>query len=803
MKVSLSWLKEFLDTSLTPTRLAEILTSAGIEVEAIEKAGPGFSKVIVGKVLGTTPHPNADKLCIARVSDGLETFQVVCGAPNCREGIKTAFALIGAEITEGDKTFKVKKSKIRGEESFGMLCSGKELGISNEDIGILEFADHMKEGIDLADLYSDSVFDIALTPNLSHAASVVGIARELAAALKIKMKMPSKVPLREVGPPIAKKVHVHVEDKESCPRYSARLIEGVKVGPSPDWLVKRLHACGLRSVNNVVDVTSYVLLERGHPLHAFDFDKVKGSKVIVRQASAGEAIETLDKKRRELEAGMLLICDEREPIAIAGVMGGLNSEVTEATSRVLLEAAYFIPTSIRKTAKRLQLFSDAVRRFERGVDPNGVDEALDLAAKMIQELAGGEICQGKIDEKSKAFPEKIVSCRLSRINQLLGTHFSVHEVETLFKALEFQLDFDGQDTWKVRVPTFRVDISLEIDLVEEAARLWGYDNILREPSRFQATQMAHAPVYLFEKLVKKKLIAEGLQEFINCDLLGPTLLKRAYGTQEMPKDAIAVLNPVSCEQSVLRTSLLPGLLEVVKHNYDRDNHNIAGFEVGRIHYREAQDFKEQTVLSIILTGKSSPTPFDPKPHDFDFRDLKGILENFFEGLGISNPSLRRSSLSTLHPGRQAAIYVQGLEVGTFGEIHPSVIRRLDVPQKVLFAELNLYDLFKVQRRDIKMVPLPVYPASERDWTVTLIEIAPVQQVIDSIKATPSSLLEDVKLVDMYRSPQIGTNKKNGTFNFIYRDKNTTLEQETIDREHERLIEATLQLITGCLPEENV
>lgn len=799
MKVLLSWLKEFVDLKVTPSQIAEMLTQAGLEVEGVEKANPGFTKVVVASVLGTVPHPNADKLCVAQVTDGTETYQVVCGAPNCRAGIKTALALMGAELNDGGKPFKVKKTKIRGEESFGMLCSGKELGLSNDDEGILEFAEHMKEGVDLADLYSDVMFDIALTPNLSHASSVVGVARELAARLKVPLKWPKAIKVLESAPPIGKKISLEILDQANCLRYGARLIEGVKVGPSPDWLRKRLEGVGIRPINNVVDVTNYVLLELGHPLHAFDFDKIDGQKVIVRDALEGEKFETLDGKMRALEPGMLLICDAKKPIALAGVMGGSNSEVSEATTNILLEAAYFIPSSIRKTAKKLSLFSDAVRRFEKGVDPNEIPEALDRAAALIQEIAGGEIREGRYDFKAREFPELTVACRLSRVNQLLGTRLSENEVETIFKNLGFKVQFDGQDILQVKVPTYRVDIMGEIDLVEEVARLWGYDNIKREPARFHATTIPHAPVYLFEKVVKAKLIAEGLQEFINCDLIGPTLLKIAYGTDVLGSNSIHVINPVSIEQSVLRTSLMPGLLQTVKHNYDRECHHIAGFEVGRIHFKEGEYCREQTLLGIVLSGQASPNHFDPKAHLFDFRDLKGILENLFKALNVENYSLRRSHLDTLHPSRQASIFVGGLEVGSFGELHPAVLRRLDIPQAALYAELNLFDLFQVQKKNIKMKPLPQFPASERDWTVSLIEMAPVGQVIDAIKASPSALLEEVKLTDIYRSSSLGAHKKNVTFRFLYRAKDKTVEQQEVDQEHERLIKAALELITGCLP----
>lgn len=802
MKVPLSWLKEFVDVTATPAQIAQLLTQAGIEVDAIDRTQAHFSKVVIGKVLATEPHPNADKLVVAQVTDGSETFQVVCGAPNCRAGIKTAFALIGAEIKDANEIFKIKKSKIRGVESYGMLCSGKELGISNDADGILEFNETMNLGIDLAELYSDFVFEISLTPNLGHVNSVVGIARELSASLKKKFKRPLQPELLENGAAITTKVSVVVEDSKKCPRYAARLVEGVKVGPSPEWLKKKIESSGLRSINNIVDVTNWVLLESGHPMHAFDFEKVSNGKIVVRTARNGEKLLTLDGKERELDESMLVIADSEKSLAIAGVMGGQGSEVSENTTSILLEAAYFEPATVRKTSKKLQLTSDSSKRFEKGVDPNQVLDALAIAARVIQQIAGGEIAAGVIDIAASSFPELEVDCRLSRINKILGTHLSVDEVEKILLNLGFKCQFDGQDTFKVSVPTYRVDVTSEIDLVEEVARLWGYDNISREPAKYQSTKLPHAPAYLFEREVKRKLIAEGLQEFVNCDLIGPSLFKNAYGTTDTPVDAIEVLNPVSVEQSVLRTSLLPGLLQVVKHNFDRECKDLAGFEVGRIHFKENEKFdgkfKEQTVLAIILSGKSSPNPYAPKPQAYDFRDLKGIVENLLKGLGIDNYSIRVSSLPILHPGKQASIFVGGLEIGSFGEIHPSVQRRIDLPQTLLFAELNLLDLFKVRKRDITMKSLPIFPSSERDWTVTLLEKASVQQVIDSIKSFPSALLEEVSLTDIYRSPAL-EGKKNATFHFVYRDTQKTIEQEAVDQEHTRLINSALQLISGCLP----
>jgi phenylalanyl-tRNA synthetase beta chain len=795
MKVPLNWLKEFLELNVAPAQIATALTSLGLEVEAIDSVGPGFSKVVVGKVLASEKHPNADKLSIAQVTDGVETFQVVCGAPNCRAGIKTAFAMLGAEIGHGDDKIKIKKSKIRGVESFGMLLSGKELGISEDQEGIIEFQDRMKEGQDLADLYSNTVIEVGLTPNLSHCLSIEGVAKELKAAFNLKFKK-REITLTEEGTALNFKVEVN--DSEGCPRYSARVVEGLKVGPSPDWLKQKLESVGIRSINNLVDISNYVMMETGQPLHAFDLDLLK-EKVIVRKSLKDEKLTTLDGKERVLEEGTLIIADVEKPIAVAGVMGGANSEVNENTTRVLIESAHFDPSTVRKGAKKLGLSTDASRRFERGVDPNLTVRALDLAASLMIQIAGGKVSRGLIDIKKEEFKPKTINLRINRVNGLLGTHLGQGEIESLLTRLDFKVIPKDANSVDVVSPTYRFDVKEEIDLVEEVARIYGYDNIPREPARFHDSELASAQSYIFETEVREKLIREGLQEFINCDLIGPTALKIVSGVEALEDRAIKVLNPVSVEQSSLRTSLLPGLLQTVKHNFDRESKSIAGFEIGRIHYKDEDKYKEPACVAIVLSGDSADSGYDPKPRNYDFRDLKGIIENFLTALGIQNASYRPSTLAALHPGRQASIFVNGLEIGSFGEIHPQVARRLDGPGRILFAELNLVDLFKSRKKDIRMKELSQFPAMERDWTLTLKEEAPVAQVLAAIKSIPSQLLEEVYLSDMYRSASLGSNIKNATFHFVYRDKNKTLEQETVDKEHARLIETALHLISGCLP----
>lgn len=792
MRIPLNWLHDFIDIDQAPEEISKRLTMAGLEVDAIDKISLPCEGVIVGKVIETSKHPDADQLTVATVTDGTQNYQVVCGAPNCSPGIKVAFAMVGANLkNEEGKIFKIKKSKLRGVESCGMLCSAKEIGLSEEDHGIIELSAEAKEGQDLNDLFGETVFEISLTPNLGHCSSILGVARELSASTEKPIRMPA-IHLQE-GNQVNDTV-VKVENQQACPRYACRAVRDVKIGPSPSWLKERLEAAGLRSINNVVDVTNYVMLELGHPLHAFDAEKLEGNTLIIKNANPGEIFITLDGKERILEESDLMICDSAKPVAIGGVMGGLYSEVTMSTRHVVLEAAYFSPQVIRRTSKRLGLMTDASKRFERGSDPNILGLVLDRAATLIQQVAGGSICQGMIDIAVGPFPKKHFKCRLNRINQLLGTHLSVSEVENIFSRLEFKNRWNGNDAFSVEVPTYRNDIQEEIDLVEEVARIYGYNNITKAEVHFQSSKMPHSPVFIFEKEMRVRLINQGLQEFLTCDLIGPSLISKVHGDEKIEPSWVKVLNPTSVEQSILRTSLLPGLLQVVKYNWDHQNHNIAGFELGNVHFKEGEHYQEQLVAAIILSGKSAPHHWSTKPSNYDFYDLKGMIETLFDELKIE-PIFKTQEHFALHPGRQAGIYVGSLEVGSFGEVHPSVVRRLDVPQSILFAEINLHDLLKVRSKsDIQLQEIPLYPGSERDWTVTLQEEIPVEKLLKAIKAQSSRLLENVSLLDIYRSDKLGKGLKNVTLRFFYRDRTKTISQEKVDGEHGRILENVSKII---------
>ncbi|NGX55245.1 MAG: Phenylalanine--tRNA ligase beta subunit [Chlamydiae bacterium] len=625
------------------------------------------------------------------------------------------------------------------------------------------------------------ICDVALTPNLAHCASLIGVARELSAITEEEVILPKFSVKEQSEMKIENFTTVSVETPEACPRYACRIISDLEVGSSPKWMRDRLEASGIRSVNNVVDITNYVLLEYGHPLHAFDYEKLEERQIVVRMAKKGEKIVTLDGKEHFPTPDTLMICDNKKPVAIAGVMGSMDSEVNEGTTTILLESAYFEPTQVRRASKRMGIMTEASRRFERGADPNIVLIALDRAAALLEELASGKVAHGTIDVKSSDFPPKVLKCRLSRVNLILGTQLALGEVETIFKRLGLEIKATHQDTIDVVIPTYRADIFQEIDLIEEVARLYGYNNLhQRKGATYKSTTLPHNPIFLFEKRVRSLLLGEGLQEFLTCHLISPKQADLVAADCMPSRSLIKLLNSSSIDQSVLRPSLLPNMLYVAKHNIDRETHSIAGFEVGRVHFQTKKGYLEPTVISIMLTGKRDPHHWETKPNDVDFYDLKGIIENFCDGLKIETYGFEISQYENFHPGRQARLMIEGHEVGIMGEIHPKTLRQIDLDQPVYFAELNLEDLMALAKPEVKVKPVPLYPASARDWTMTLKESYPVGGVFDLIEKHRPELLEKVSLLDVYHSEKLGSEWKNMTFRFVYRDPKQTISYETVE-----------------------
>lgn len=780
MRVPFSWLKEYIQTSLTVDQVADALTMAGLEVEAIERSSPPFEGVVVGEVLETNPHPEADKLRIAQVSDGTQTFTVVCGASNCRAGIKVAFAKIGAILRAEEKPLKIKPSKLRGIESQGMLCSATELGLGEDHDGIVELATSYEVGRDLATYYSEAILHLGLTPNLGHCFSIYGVARELAAITQEPLIPPvAKV----IEGPTPNPMQVEVQDREGCPRYAGRLIRGVTIGTSPSWIQDKLRAAGMRPINSVVDVTNLVMLELGEPLHAFDADTLSSQQIIVRKAHKQEMFTTLDGVNRRLSERVLLICDAEKPVAAAGVMGGQSSEVSSQTKNVFLEAAYFDPLTIRRSSKDLQLQTEASKRFERGCDPEAVLLALDRAVTLIQSVAGGEICRGVVDERKQPFSPRTLSLRMDRLNEVLGTQLSTGEVEGLLRRHHCAVS-TSERTLSVTVPSFRSDLTQEVDLIEEIGRLYGYGNIIRKAPIYQAATLPHTPLFLFERTVRQALIGMGLQEFMTGNLISPKLASTTLATSEW----ISVLNPSSVDQSILRPSLFPGLLQVVSHNATHQIHDIAGFEIGRVHFRAGDQLSEQTEVGIVLSGRPSPSHWDSPDRWVDFFDLKGTVESLLEAIGVMAVRFEVGTLPNFHPGRQARVLCEEQPVGFLGEVHPSRVRALDLRYPVFYAELTLPALMALRTSRARFHSLPQYPGSLRDWTVPLSEETPVGVFVAAAQSLRSRLLKKVTFTAIYRGDSVGAGWKNATFRFLYRDDRKTVSDQVVDDEHERVVQ---------------
>lgn len=798
MHVPLSWLKKHLELtaeqkkSLTPEKISEVLTLAGLEVDKVEHTPFSFKGVVIAKILEAHQHPEAERLRVAKVTDGSSEFQIVCGASNCRSGLTTALAKIGAELTtaSGEK-FKIKKSKLRGVDSEGMLCAADELGLQSSLDGIMELDSSLPLGASLDTVIGDTIFEISLTPNLGHCLSIHGVARELASLMNLKMAKPhllisSKETLR-----VEDLISVKIQDLDKCYTYSCRYLENVQVGPSPNWLKESLENCGIRSINNVVDVTNYIMLGYGQPMHAFDYDKIEGSSISIQSFDDSTSLQTLDGIDRVIPANTLLICDESKPLAVAGIIGGESSSIKETTTRIVLESAHFDPSCIRKSMKQLGIRTDSSSRFEKGIDSARVKEALDMACSLLQEMTNCDVATGIIYENTKPFIKKQILCRVEKINRILGTHLSLHEIQQILHRLFMETKLDEQkQILHVIAPTFRNDIKEEIDLVEEIARVYGYHHIQASTPYVINSQIPHSPLYIIEKRVRKKLTAEGLQELLTCDLISPKLAQLSTENFFQEQKLLHVMQPSSIDQSILRPSMLAGLLETAKRNFDHQTFSLAGFEIGKIHFKEGPAFIEKPSIGIILTGASNPHHFSSPTKDYDAYDLKGILENLFESLCIKNITFKNSQLERLHPGQQGTIYYKDILLGFFGQVHPEVLQELDIKQKIFFAQLDITSLIELSNTSIKMKPLPIYPGSDRDWTGTFKEQTLMSDILTATSSISSRLLKKVSLLDIYRSDKLGNDKKNITLRFYYRDDDKTIAQEAVDKEHARVLSMT-------------
>jgi phenylalanyl-tRNA synthetase beta chain len=798
MIISVNWLKEYVGIDIAPEELADKLTMAGLEVEGVEHRGKGLENVVVAEIVSMKPHPDATKLSLCDVSDGEKNYPIVCGASNMKSGDKVALAKIGTTLPPGPKFpegMTIKKAKIRGEVSEGMLCAENELGIGEENDGIMILPASARVGARLIDEIglNDVIFEINVTPNRPDCLSVVGIAREVAALLGLKLNYPPPT-VTESDEDIHQLAKVELLDREKCPRYSCRVIKNVNIGPSPMWLKSRLESSGIRSINNVVDVTNYVLLELGQPLHAFDYDLVEGRKIIVRAAGEGEVITTLDGVEWKLAPEDLLICDGKRPVALAGVMGGSNTEVSDGTKNILLESAYFDPSAIRKTSRKTGLKSESSYRFERGVDPNGITKALDRAAELIRELSGGQAAKGRIDEYPATIEPSLVVLSLKRVNSILGTAIDAGEITRISEGLGFERAPASNGEITFRIPTWRVDVTREIDLIEEIARLYGYGNI---PSTLPAVTMKSEgadPAKKVQGKFKEIFVSGGFSEAINFSFEDYELLT-LFGKTE----ALGILNPISSEGAVMRTSLLPGLIRNSVLNLNRQEQNVRLFEIGKIFIPAGKGELpvEITKIAAAATGRRQPELWDKE--EFDFFDFKNLLDKGFDALSISGKvKFRRAAeIGFLHPGKSAVITAGGGDCGFIGELHPDLSDKLEISKRLYVMELDLDRIageFGETRK--AFTPLPRFPAVRRDIALIIDEETPVSSILEEINGLDSKLIEDAEVFDVFTGSPVEKGKKSVAVSLQLRAQDKTLTEEEINKVQDKTIKK-LQLALGA------
>jgi phenylalanyl-tRNA synthetase beta chain len=790
MKVSFNWLKEYVDCELTPSELADLLTMAGLEIEGVEAVGSELKGVVVAQIASIAPHPQADRLSLCRVKVGEKTYAIVCGARNMKEGDKVALALAGAELP-GEVL--VKKTKIRGEPSEGMLCSEAELGLSTSAEGIMILPAEAPLGAPVADALNvrDHLLELSVTPNRGDCLSIIGVAREVAALIGAELHPPIPT-LRQGNHRVEDAVRVSVQDLDLCPRYSARLITGVRIGPSPFWLRTRLERAGVRSINNVVDVTNYVMVEYGQPLHAFDFDLLEGGEIVVKRAAPGEQFVTLDGLERVLHKDTLMICDALRTVAIGGVMGGLNSEIRDATSRVLLESAYFSPQGIRRTSTALGLQTESSYRFERGIDPEGVLAASLRAAALIAELAGGEAAQGVIDCYPTPLPCPEIRLRLPKVNALLGMSLEPEEVKGILERLHMEVKEHKGAEWVITPPTYRGDITREIDLIEEIGRLKGYDHIPVQVPKMWVMPFREEPEEELEQRLKDALVGFGFFEVITYSFISPHTLEALRLPPDDPRLLpLPLLNPLAEVQSVMRTTLLPGLLETARYNLSHKNRDLKIFELREAYSpRKGEKLpEERKTLAGLVTGAVAREGWNTLHEEADFYYVKGCVEQVLAELRTPVPTFTAGEVQPyLNPDKGATIRVEGDKVGALGELLPEVAHAFELPPGVLIFEFDLPLLSHHMSREITFAPLPRFPSVARDVAVTIDAGISAEEIAAIIKGVDNKYIESIEVFDCYQGDPIPRGRKGLAYRIRYRSPDRTMIDEEVNEFHRKVLE---------------
>ena len=817
MKITLNWLKQYIDYQGTPEELKEQLTRLGLEVEEMRRCSAGYEGIVVGEVLETKQHPNADKLSVNRVFDGRQERTIVCGAWNFKAGDKVPVALPGCVMPQkqpSEEPFTIKVSKLRGVESQGMMCSGWELGLSEDHEGLLVLPEDAKVGQPFAEHLGmgkeDVVYDMEVTPNRPDWNSVIGIAREVSALSGQPLSIPgvsdeALEALSDAAEPVEKYVDVRLEEPELCPRYVARVIRGVKVGPSPDWLRETLEKVGLRSINNVVDVTNFVMLETGQPLHAFDYHLLRAAEgaarpvIVVRRAAEGEKFTTLDDEEHVLSSEMQVIADETRATALAGVMGGLNTEIQEETVDVLLESACFKPQNVRATSKKLGLRTDASYRFERGSDVAICDHASRRAARLIVELAGGKLCKGAVDAWPEPPAEKRISLRYERTNALLGVEIAPEMQKAFLASLELtpveeETPELAASRVTVKIPPRRVDLNREADLIEEVGRLYGVDKI---PSRLQIGSLGSNPydkTVDFLSEVRRLLVGLGFHE-----AQGQTLISKAAAKLVCPSP-IELRNPLSSDMDVLRPSLLPGLLASTTHNINHGTPEVALFEIGRAFIPDGDQCTEQLKLALLLTGQRAQ-PFWSGPErsaKCDLFDLKGALEVFAEQIGLKGFVFKRSEKEHSLFVEWGQVMQGKAEMARFGQLLPSLARKMDMREPVFVAEWNLELVEARSNRSSSFKPIIEFPDSRRDIAMLVDSSVTHESVLVVVKKARPQFLEKVELFDIFKGKGIPEGKKSMAYAFTYRHSERTLTEQEVNSDHQKVMGALQQNLHATL-----
>lgn len=777
MLISLDWLKQYVDIKEDIKELENTLTMIGQEVEAIEEQGKDLAKVLVGQITEFGKHPESDKLTLLKVNVGTdEELQIVCGAPNHKLGDKVVVATVGACLPGN---FKIKKSKIRGVESLGMLCSEVELGLGTEGDGIIILPEDAPVGMEYREYkgLNDVVFELEITPNRPDCLSYIGIAREIAAYYGRKIKcqeFESKTIIESLN---NGHIDVRIEDKDRCKRFSGKVIKNIKVQESPEWLKKRLLSMGLKPINNVVDATNYILFECNQPLHAYDLTKIEGRKIVARTAEVGEKIVTLDGVERELNNGELIIADAEKPLGIAGIMGGEDSKVNESTTEIFLECAYFTPENIRKTSKNLTLSSDSSYRFERGLDIENTTEVLERAAELISQLTGGEILEGCIDRYIEK-PEKIeIPLNIDKLRKFMGKDIEIDVVGKILTNLGIEIKTLNSNTIIGTPPSYRGDLTRTADLYEEIIRMYGFDNIENKMPEESIRPGKKDSMTLVIDEAKDILAKIGLQEVINYSFIS----KEAIELLNIKEETLEITNPISDDMMVMRPTLVYSLLGNIRDNLNRNQNGLKFFEVSRVFSKREDGLANETLrVSMALAGKTSKSLWDPKPVAMDFYDMKGYVEKFLEYIGVSRYQLERSTNTNFHPGRSADIKVGKMIIGTFGEIHPDVAEKMDIKkEKAYIAEIDLTLLLTYRSKKVKFERIVKYPEVTRDLAIVLDRDVLVGKMLEDIKKS-SNFIENVAIFDVYQGDKIEADKKSVAVSIVLRKKDGTLEENDIN-----------------------